>query len=92
MPVRAAAIASAAVTVVFPTPPLPATMTTWEVAQKRSRSMVTDAFGGVRYGAFVAALAGEESAAAELEHMIDLADAGQGVTTIDAQQSGLGAQ
>jgi membrane-bound serine protease (ClpP class) len=45
MPVRAAAVASAAVTVVFPTPPLPATITTLEVAQKRSRSMVTDATG-----------------------------------------------
>src|ERR1700686_5389786 len=29
-PARAAATANAAVTVVFPTPPLPATMTTWE--------------------------------------------------------------
>src|SRR5215470_14069112 len=45
MPVRAAAVASAAVTVVLPTPPLPATITTREVAQKRSRSMVTDATG-----------------------------------------------
>ena len=45
MPVRAAAVASAAVTVVFPTPPLPATITTREVAQKRSRSMSTDATG-----------------------------------------------
>ena len=45
MPVRAAAVASAAVTVVLPTPPLPATITTREVAQKRSRSMATDATG-----------------------------------------------
>src|SRR5438132_1798348 len=45
MPVRAAAVASAAVTVVLPTPPLPATITTREAAQKRSRSMVTDATG-----------------------------------------------
>ena len=45
MPARAAATASAAVTVVFPTPPLPATITTREVAQKRSRSMATDATG-----------------------------------------------
>src|SRR3954454_22123945 len=45
MPVRAAAVASAAVTVVLPTPPLPATITTREAAQKRSRSMATDATG-----------------------------------------------
>ncbi len=45
MPVRAAATASAAVTVVFPTPPLPATITTREVEQKRSRSMPHDATG-----------------------------------------------
>ena len=34
MPARAAAVASVAVTVVLPTPPLPATMTTREVEQK----------------------------------------------------------
>ena len=45
MPARAAATANAAVTVVFPTPPLPATITTREVAQKRSRSMAKDATG-----------------------------------------------
>src|SRR4051794_33952621 len=45
MPAAAAADASAAVTVVLPTPPLPATITTLEAAQKRSRSMVTDATG-----------------------------------------------
>src|SRR3954468_8070375 len=45
MPVRAAAVASAAVTAVLPTPPLPATITTREVEQKRSRSMATDATG-----------------------------------------------
>jgi hypothetical protein len=45
MPVRAAAVASAAVTVVLPTPPFPATITTREAAQKRSMSMVTDATG-----------------------------------------------
>ena len=45
MPVRAAAVASAAVTVVFPTPPLPATITTREAEQKRSSSMATDATG-----------------------------------------------
>ena len=39
MPARAAATASAAVTVVFPTPPLPATMTTWEVEQNCATSI-----------------------------------------------------
>src|SRR5258705_4613945 len=38
-PARAAATAKAAVTVVFPTPPLPATMTTWEAEQKRATSI-----------------------------------------------------
>src|SRR6185437_14173155 len=38
-PSRAAVAASAAVTVVFPTPPLPATMTTWEAEQKRATSI-----------------------------------------------------
>jgi hypothetical protein len=33
-PARTAAVASTAVTVVFPTPPLPATITTPEVEQK----------------------------------------------------------
>ena len=45
MPVRAAATASAAVTVVLPTPPLPATMITREVEQKCARSMPQDATG-----------------------------------------------
>ena len=45
MPGRAAAVASAAVTVVLPTPPLPATITTREAEQKRSRSMLHDATG-----------------------------------------------
>ena len=36
---RAAATANAAVTVVFPTPPLPATMTTWEVEQNCATSI-----------------------------------------------------
>ena len=45
MPVRAAAVASAAVTVVLPTPPLPATITTREAAQKRSRSMADGCYG-----------------------------------------------
>src|SRR5579862_7124431 len=38
-PARAAVTANAAVTVVFPTPPLPATMTTWEVEQKCATSI-----------------------------------------------------
>src|SRR5258706_11432734 len=38
-PARAAATANAAVTVVFPTPPLPATMTTWEAEQNRATSI-----------------------------------------------------
>ena len=38
-PARAAVTASAAVTVVFPTPPLPATMTTWEVEQNCATSI-----------------------------------------------------
>jgi hypothetical protein len=56
----------------------------WLAAESRDR--------GACHGAFVAALAGEERAAAELEYMIDLADAEQGVTTIDAPKGGLGAQ
>src|SRR5580704_8892445 len=38
-PAPAAVTANAAVTVVFPTPPLPATMTTWEVEQKCATSI-----------------------------------------------------
>src|SRR6202163_634671 len=38
-PARAAVTANAAVTVVFPTPPLPATMTTWEVEQNCATSI-----------------------------------------------------
>ena len=38
-PARAAVTASAAVTVVFPTPPLPATITTWEVEQNSATSI-----------------------------------------------------
>ena len=45
MPARVAATASAAVTVVFPTPPLPATIITREAEHKRSRSMLHDATG-----------------------------------------------
>src|SRR6476661_8508310 len=44
-PARVAATASAAVTVVFPTPPLPATIITREAEHKRSRSMLHDATG-----------------------------------------------
>ena len=56
----------------------------WLAAESRDR--------GVRYGAFVAALADEERAAAEVERMIGLAEAGHCVTTIDARKSGLGAR
>ena len=56
----------------------------WLAAESRDR--------GERYHALVAALAVEESAAAELERVIDLAAAGQCLTTIDAQKSGLGAR
>ena len=45
MPVRVAAVASAAVTVVFPTPPLPATITIREAEQNRSRSMAENGTG-----------------------------------------------
>ena len=38
VPVRAAAVARAAVTVVFPTPPLPATISTREAAHSSSTS------------------------------------------------------
>ena len=47
-PARAADTASAAVTVVFPTPPLPATITTWEVEQKSATSMASMVGEGVR--------------------------------------------
>jgi hypothetical protein len=46
----------------------------------------------VRYGVFVAALADEETAAAEVERMVDLADAGQSVTTTDPRNGRLGAR
>lgn len=52
----------------------------WLAAESRDR--------GVRYRAFVAALADEERAAGEIERMIDLAEAGPDV--IDARKSGLG--
>ena len=46
---------------------------------------------GERYRAFVAALADEERAATEVERIIDLAEARQCTTTIDARNRGLGA-
>src|ERR1700736_5805697 len=45
MPARAAASASAAVVVLLPTPPLPATMTTRDVEQKRVSSIQPHATG-----------------------------------------------
>ena len=54
----------------------------WLAAESRDR--------GVRYREFVAALADEERAATKVERMIDLAEAGHCVTTIDAQKRGLG--
>jgi hypothetical protein len=56
----------------------------WLAAERRDRSL--------RYHAFVAALAEEDRAAAELERMIDRSEAGHSVTTIDAPNSGLGAR
>ena len=47
---------------------------------------------GVRYRAFVAALGDEESAAAEVERMVDLADAGASVPTTDSRNRGQGVQ
>jgi hypothetical protein len=44
----------------------------------------------IRYQMFVAALASEERAAAEVERMVDLADAGQCVTTTNPRHSGQG--
>jgi hypothetical protein len=55
----------------------------WLAAERRDR--------GVRYDAFVAALADEERAATEVERTIDRAEAGRCVTTTDARQTGLGA-
>jgi predicted TIM-barrel fold metal-dependent hydrolase len=45
-----------------------------------------------RYRAFVAALADEERAAAEIERMVDVADAGQCVATTDPRNGRLGAR
>ena len=56
----------------------------WLAAESRDRS--------VRYGAFLAALADEERAAAEVERTVDLADAGQCVTTTDPRNGRLGAR
>ena len=46
----------------------------------------------MRYHVFVAALADEERAAAEVERMVDLADAGECVTTTDPRNGRLGAR
>jgi hypothetical protein len=46
----------------------------------------------IRYRVFVAALADEETAAAEVERMVDLADAEARVTTTDPRNSGQGAR
>ena len=54
----------------------------WLAADRRDR--------GVRYRAFVAALADEERAAAEVERMIDLAEAGLCLTNIHARTSRVG--
>ena len=47
---------------------------------------------GIRYRAFVAALADEERAAAEVERMVDLADAGQCLLATDRRNGRLGAR
>ena len=54
----------------------------WLAAESRDR--------GERYRAFVAALAEEETAAVEVERIIDLAEARQCTTTIDAAEAGTG--
>ena len=53
----------------------------WLAAEGRDR--------GVRYGVFVAALADEERAAAEVERMLDLTDAGHCVATTDPRHGRL---
>ena len=55
----------------------------WLAAESRDHAM--------RYRAFVTALAGEESAAAELERMINPAKTGRCVNTSDTQTSRQGA-
>ena len=52
----------------------------WLAAESRDR--------GVRYRAFVAALADEERAAAEVERMVELPDARECVTTNDPRIAG----
>jgi hypothetical protein len=56
----------------------------WLAAETRDRA--------IRYRVFVAALADEETAAAEVERMVDLADAEACVITTDPQNSGQGAR
>jgi predicted TIM-barrel fold metal-dependent hydrolase len=56
----------------------------WLAAESRDRA--------IRYRAFVAALADEERAAAEVERMVDRADAGVCVTTTDRRNRRLGAR
>ena len=56
----------------------------WLAAEGRDR--------GARYHAFAAALAEEERAAAEVERMVDRADAGVCVTTTDRRNRRLGAR
>jgi hypothetical protein len=46
----------------------------------------------IRYRVFVAALADEERAAAEVARMVDLADAGRSVTATDPRNGRLGAR
>ena len=56
----------------------------WLAAETRDRA--------IRYRVFVAALADEETAAAEVERMVDLADAEARVITTDPRNSGQGAR
>jgi hypothetical protein len=56
----------------------------WLAADNRDRA--------IRYRALMAALADEENAAADVERMIDLADARPCTTTTDSGRSGLGAR
>jgi hypothetical protein len=46
----------------------------------------------IRYRVFVAALADEERAAADVQRMVDLTDAGERATTVDPRNSGQGAR
>ena len=56
----------------------------WLAAESRDRAL--------RYHVFVAALADEERAAAEVERMVDLADAGGCVTPTEPRNGRLGAR